>query len=273
MCAKQLKDVTDVDALISYLKDKGESHTYYYHYTSWDSFLKIYENSSFLLTRGNSLNINDQQEAFMKGAKPIWDKTYIGSFAYGYSENMAMWGLYGQPASDAIRIAIPKTEMLNWIHATKEVYIWDGAPIDSIRADVSLNDIVYVSGEAHGDNLLLSHQNKTLETVNVPALNGVDTFPQMTGYIKNAAWRYENEVRIRIELPYVVDGNEKIMIKIPDSVLSSIMVMEGPSFDNKSDDIYNFLHSQGRTQKSAFTGLLKYRSLCSLCAHGAFEKK
>ena len=272
MCTKQLTDVTDVDTLVSFLKTKGENHKCYYHYTSWDSFLKIFENSSFLLTRGNSLNINDQHEALMKGSWSTWNKTYSGSFAYGQSENMAMWGLYGQPETDAIRIAIPRAEMLNWIHGTKEVYIWDGAPIDSIRADVTLNDIVYVSGEAHSGNLLLSHQGKTLETDNIPGLKGVDTAHQMTGYIKNAAWRYENEVRIRVELPYSV-GKEKIMIKIPDYVLSAITVMEGPSFVYKTDDICKLLHSQYRIGESAFTGLLKYRSLCSLCAHGAFEKK
>ena len=234
--------------------------------------MKIYENASFLLTRGNSLNINDQHEALMKGSWSTWNKTYIGSFAYGQSENMAMWGLYGQPETDAIRIAIPKSAMLNWIHGTKEVYIWDGAPIDSIRADVSLNDIVYVSGEARSDDLLLYNNTQKLKTVNIPGLKGVDTTPQMTGYIKNAAWRYENEVRIRVELPYSV-GKEKIMIKIPDYVLSAITVMEGPSFVYKTDDICKLLHSQHRISESAFTGLLKYRSLCSLCAHEAFEKK
>lgn len=183
-----------------------------------------------------------------------------------------MWGVYGQPETDAIRIAIPRAEMLNWIHGTKEVYIWDGAPIDSIRADVTLNDIVYVSGEARSDNLLLCNNTQKLKTVNIHGLKGVDTTPQMTGYIKNAAWRYENEVRIRAELPYSV-GKEKIMIKIPDYVLSAITVMEGPSFVYKTDDICKLLHSQYRIAESAFTGLLKYRSLCSLCAHGAFEKK
>lgn len=63
------------------------------------------------------------------------------------------------------------------------------------------------------------------------------------------------------------------MIKIPDYVLSAITVMEGPSFVYKTDDICKLLHSQHRISESAFTGLLKYRSLCSLCAHGAFEKK
>ena len=213
MCTKQLKDVTDVYALVSFLKTKGENHKCYYHYTSWDSFLKIYENASFLLTRGNSLNINDQHEALMKGSWSTWNRTYIGSFAYGQSENMAMWGLY-----------------------------------------------------------LLCNNTQKLKTVNIHGLKGVDTTPQMTGYIKNAAWRYENEVRIRAELPYSV-GKEKIMIKIPDYVLSAITVMEGPSFVYKTDDICKLLHSQYRIAESAFTGLLKYRSLCSLCAHGAFEKK
>lgn len=142
----------------------------------------------------------------------------------------------------------------------------------TIRADVTLNDIVYVSGEARSDNLLLCNNTQKLKTVNIHGLKGVDTTPQMTGYIKNAAWRYENEVRIRTELPYSV-GKEKIMIKIPDYVLSAITVMEGPSFVYKTDDICKLLHSQYRIAESAFTGLLKYRSLCSLCAHGAFEKK
>ena len=65
-----LSDVKNVEELISFLETKGTNHNYYYHYTSWDSFVKIYTGSSFLLTRGNSLTINDQHEALMKGS---WD--------------------------------------------------------------------------------------------------------------------------------------------------------------------------------------------------------
>ena len=84
------------------------------------------------------------------------------------------------------------------------MFLWVCAPIDSIRADVTLNDIVYVSGEARSDNLLLCNNTQKLKTVNIHGLKGVDTTPQMTGYFNNAAWRYVNEVRIRAELAYCV---------------------------------------------------------------------
>ena len=103
----QKLDIKSVDSIINYLEQKGKNHRVYYHYTTWESLKKIMENKSFLLTRGNSLKINDQHEANKKGVKEVWDRTYIGSFAFGSSENMAMWGLYGLPWEDAIRIAIP----------------------------------------------------------------------------------------------------------------------------------------------------------------------
>lgn len=86
----QLADVTSIDSLIQFLSDKGKNHEQYYHYTTWSSFEKIYQNQSFLLTRGNSLHINDQHEAHMKGTWDEWNKTYVGSFSFGHAENMAM---------------------------------------------------------------------------------------------------------------------------------------------------------------------------------------
>ena len=75
-----LRDSQNIEELINFLKLKGNNHQYYYHYTTWDSFVKIYTCRSFLLTRGNSLTINDQHEAHMKGSWDVWNKTYIGSF-------------------------------------------------------------------------------------------------------------------------------------------------------------------------------------------------
>ncbi len=69
--------------------------------------------------------INDQHEALMKGSWNIWNRTYIGSFSYGSSENMAMWGLYGLPWEDAVRLEIPRVFMLNWIKSIEYVELWN----------------------------------------------------------------------------------------------------------------------------------------------------
>ena len=270
---KNLYEVENVESIIDYLQTKGSNHNYYYHYTSWESFKKIYSNRSFLLTRGNSMSINDQHEALMKGSYELWNKTYIGSFAFGASENMAMWGLYGLPWEDAVRIAIPKKEMLKWMQSLKEVYIWDNRRIDKIEDfDLSLADMLYVGGQTNSSDLRLTHKDKFWSTKNNPELYGLDTKPQMTGYIKNYAWHYENEVRIRIQLPYSI-GYEKILLDIPQSTIDSFQITTGPNFVWKDDSLYRELINNGKIIESSFAGLVRYRELCSLCQHGNFERR
>lgn len=264
-----LLKVKDIDDLIAFLKCKGKNHNNYYHYTSWDSFLKIYENKTFLLTRGNSLNINDQHEALMKGRMSEWNKTYIGSFAYGSAENMAMWGLYGQPTEDAIRIEISKEMMNKWFKEIQEAYFAEM----SIKIDnVSLADIIYVDGKDESDDLILTHRDTHLHTKDIQGLINVNKRPEMTGYIKNYAWHYENEVRIKVKLPYDY-GYDKIFVKIPEEVLNSMKIMVGPSFLGKGDQLYYQLLDQERIDFSGFRNLIKYRQLCSYCLHEKFIKK
>ena len=265
------KEITTIEDLLTYLKEKGRNHNYYYHYTSWDSFCKIYNGKSFLLTRGNSLNINDQHEAIMKGSWEEWNKTYIGSFSFGAAENMAMWGLYGLPWEDAVRIAIPKKAMLAWIDGIKTAYLWKNTVQQSVDVEVCLGDMVYVSGNSRSDNLQLTHRELTFETSNRYGLNGVSTDARMTGHIKNYAWRYENEVRLHIRLPHGT-GYEKILIDIPEAVLSEISITTGPSFVYKGDGLYQSLLEKGKIQSSAFENLVHYRPLCSFCRKGPFVR-
>lgn len=266
------KDISDISELMGYLEQKGRNHEYYYHYTSWDSFAKIYEGESFLLTRGNSLSINDQHEALMKGAWEEWNKTYIGSFSYGHAENMAMWGLYGLPAEDAIRIAISRKAMNIWINDIHDVYLWENGPVSRISGEIHLSDIVYVNGKSNSNDLQLTNSNYTIWTTTKVGLHGVDRDPRMTGYIKNYAWRYENEVRLHIHLTRNT-GYEKIMIKIPPAVLNTIEITTGPSFRYKSDALYKRLYEEGKINPSSFTNLVHYRPLCSFCQNSPFTRK
>lgn len=263
-----------VQGLIDYLELKGKNHKKYFHYTTWDSLKKIYENNSFLLTRGNSLKINDQHEAIMKGSYQEWNKTYIASFSFGSSENMAMWGLYGLPWEDAVRIAIPQKEMLSWLDSIKDVEVWDpqkkNNPLNNIR--VCLNDIVYVNGKKNDDYYQLTHASRNWIVRNEAAFYRFDESSLMTGYIKNYAWHYENEVRLKITTPFDVHS-EKIKIDIPFETITSFEITTGPCFEYKNDKLYSDLMSNGKLNPSGFEHLVKYRPLCSLCQHKKFEKK
>lgn len=270
---QNLKKITSIEDLIKFLETKGNNHKYYYHYTSWDSFAKIYNSRSFLLTKGNSLIINDQHEAKMKGSLDIWNKTYIGSFAYGSSENMAMWGLYGLPAQDAIRITIPSKAMLNWIDKISWIYLWDNGRKDSI-CDIkkSLTDIVYINGRRGNNEFKLSCGYDYVNMKNDLGFKNIDINPMMTGYIKNYAWKYEDEVRLKIELPQKYNY-EKILVDIPEDTIKSFSITTGPNFQYKNDELYGQLKSEGRIKKSGFNGLLRYRELCSMCKYQHFIKK
>ena len=275
----KITDVKDIDSMIAFLKEKGGNHENYYHYTTWDSLTKIMLNKTFLLTRGNSLRINDQHEALMKGSREEWDKIYIGSFAFGASENMAMWGLYGLPWSDAVRITIPKASMIQWINSIKKIKLFEkGNTVDyRDNFDISLNDIVYVGGKKGTNNLYLTHSGRSITVSETYPLYGIDTIPKMTGYIKNYAWQYENEVRLRIRLGHKT-GSEKICVDIPDEVIDSIIVTMGPCFERndnerKHKELLHRLFDERRINESGFENLVKYRALCELCQHKSFLKK
>lgn len=207
----------------------------------------------------------------MKGTWEEWNKTYIGSFSFGAAENMAMWGLYGLPWEDAVRIAIPQKAMLNWIDGIDTVYLWDKNGSQPISAKICLSDMVYVSGQSYSNKLQLTHRDSTFDTTNKRGLYGVSSDPRMTGHIKNYAWKYENEVRLHIRLTQST-GFEKILVKIPPSVLSEITVTTGPSFVYKGDDLQQLLWAEGRIENSGFENLVKYRPLCSLCNNGPFTR-
>lgn len=271
---KKLSDVKDISSMISFLKERGENHTNYYHYTTWDSLTKIIQNKTFLLTRGNSLNINDQQEAHMKGSWREWNKIYIGSFAFGASENMAMWGLYGLPWQDAVRISISKEQMNSWINGITRVGLFEnGQTIDYQSGfDVVLTDIVYAGGKRGTNNLRLTHYGKHITVSDTYPLYEIDTNPIMTGFIKNYAWHYENEVRLRIHLTNDT-GYEKISVNIPDDIINSITVMTGPYFKWKNDKLYNNLVNENRIVESGFKNLVHYKELCDMCQYNSFVKK
>ena len=270
---KNIYEVNNVKSLISFLEEKGLNHNYYHHYTSWDSFKKIYSNKSFLLTRGNSLSINDHHEALTKGSWEIWNKTYIGSFAFGSSENMAMWGLYGLPWNDAVRISIPKAQMIKWIKSLKTVNIWDGEIKGTITPQkISLTDIAYIGGIKGSCDLKITHSDKSFSTSKLPELHKLDEKPEITGYIKNYAWHYENEVRLRVELFRDI-GYDKVLLELPQDTLNAIRLTTGPYFAWKDDQLYTELCSQGRVNESGFKNLVNYRTLCSMCKYENFKRK
>ncbi len=186
---------------------------------------------------------------------------------------MAMWGLYGLPWEDAVRISIPKDDMLYWIKNLSSVSLWDNGEQGIVTpSKISLTDIVYVGGVKGSNDLRLTHNDKSFSISRLNELHKLDENPKMTGYIKNFAWRYENEVRIRVELSRDT-GYEKIMLKIPQETIDAIQITTGPYFRWKDDALYQELCRQGKINESGFKNLVRYRAICSMCQHETFVRK
>ena len=270
----ELERINSPEEMRDFLERKGRNHNYYYHYTTLNSFQKICANQSFLLSRGNSQKINDQHEATMKGSYAEWNKTFFASFSYGSSENMAMWALYGIPWSKAIRIAIPQKAMVQWLESIKEIGVWAVTnetciPEKIIPSYKCLNDIVYVRGEKGDERFKVFHSGATRVIDNEGTFNKFDERECMTGYVKNYAWHYENEVRLKISVPDGVYA-EKIVVDIPDAILTQCTIMTGPCFDNSNDSFINQMVSRFTFEKSGFDRLVRFRTICDLCEHKHF---
>ncbi len=268
-----LRDIRDSNTLIEYLEQKGCNHKNYYHYTNWESFEKIMEYRTFLLTRGNARSINDQHEAKMKGNYDVWNRTYIASFSYGSSENIAMWGLYGLPRKDAIRICIPKSEMLKWYNSIEEFFVWDENQVtDTVNEfNKSLTDIVYIQGRKNDSSFTLTHSFDNATKQNRDQFYKLDEMPEMTGYIKNYAWRYENEVRLKIKSDVYL-GSEKICLQLPQSLIDSISITTGPGFVRKNSPLLRRLEKKQRVFTSGFSQLVNLRDICNYCEHSFLRR-
>ena len=276
---EEFKQITTTPDLLEFLKKKGMNHNYYHHYTSLDSVIKIIASDFFLLTRGNATCMNDQQECQAKGSQELWNQTYIGSFSYGDSENMAMWGLYSLPWEDAVRISIPKNALLKWISSIDKVYKVtlpvlkkeEIAPLPQ----VVLSDIVYTDGKQEETATRLYWNNSSMK-VGENHFYDIDHEPEMTGFIKNDAWRYENEVRIHIQFDRDIQS-ERIGINIPPEVINSLMITAGPYcsgdlLERIAGKIPQLLNTH-QVQESGFKRLVNYRTLCSMCGKEPFVRK
>lgn len=282
MDIKSFKSAEMPRDVLFFLEVKGNNHKYYHHYTNIDSLIKMIHSKYFLLTRGNSVNINDQHEYRAKGSAELWNKTYLASFAYGDSENMAMWGLYGLPWEEAIRISIPQKAMKKWIAGISDVFsarfINGNLQTEQLRVPfrARLSDIVYIDGKQDSESSKLYWNGESVSLKDRPLLKGIDLEPQMTGFIKNDAWKYENEVRVHIQLQKETD-EERIAIKLTDEVVSSMIITAGPYFkgnlEEKIAEKVPFVLNNFQFEESGFKNLVKYRSLCTMCQHETFVRK
>ena len=263
------------EKLANFLKYLSLTHSWYHHYTTLESLEKILNSHTFKMTRGASRKLNDLHEIDEKGEKDTWKRTYISCFNYSgeevinyrseikntimREENMAMWGLYGKPKSDAIRISFPRETFFKLLNkASVKVKTDDKNNVnEDIIDEIYPTDVFYAKGSDKDSALeFQTHIDKRINFGFVPLNNDKEDNwlfeflknNPLTGCVKNYSWHYEDEVRIIARIKKVDKNdyyNEKkevnkevkkvlkedsIFLNIPHDLLKSFIITTGPSF-------------------------------------------
>lgn len=262
--AMKFNEITTAVDLAQYLVSRKKifdcTEQYVSHYTSIDSLEKIL--STRCLYLNNPTNMNDGLEF----SSPMMDssKLYFASFTLDNSENIGMWSMYGQPWDKGVKITIPKRTFMNWVSNVKLVYNVNPDTFEMEMHntysenlfEVKIGRVAYAEkNESDGDYVLSCGERNKNEK-----LKKVDS-SVLTGFIKDAAWSYEKEIRLRVDFLQRV-STTKVAVDIPNEIMNSLIITTGPRFIY-NDRIKGFL-SEWKVRKSIFDGKLTY-IYCDQC--------
>ncbi len=252
--------------MVRYLTSKKKinelSEKYVSHYTNYEVAKKIIDGKMFQLS--NPANMNDGLE--FSSPKMDCSKLYFASFSIEDSENIGMWSMYGQPWEDGIKISIPKKIFVSWAEKIQRVFYVDSethnvitnSPLSKDRFKASISRVAYVEWDDSGHVV----QIRCGDNAHNDRIKSVDS-PMFTGLIKDIAWSYEKEVRLRVDLSSAIP-EKKVAIIIPDDIMKRIVITTGPRFRNysKTKEFGNVPD----VRTSIFTGKLNY-VYCDKCRY------
>ena len=252
---------------IKHHRSNGEQN-YVYHYTNRSSALAIMKSKLWYMNSPKYMN-DGLELIYLEEAKT--SNIFFGSFLSEQEESIAMWSLYAQPWIDGVIIRIPVEKMKEWVKRKARIYKADRKtkkPLELLdQPKMELHLVAYTNGES-----LESKEDEVMRCGNQENTNfhGILDHYSLAGYVKDMAWSYEKELRLRVS----IDSNEEIeavTIEIPDEIINSFEFITGPRFEGnllaqmrqKVDKKFN----ENRIVPSLFTGRLN-RIYCDECEKG-----
>ena len=265
-------EITTPTELIAYLdsSERLKSRKFLYHYTTIEKAIKIFKSKTWHL--GNPHDMNDVVE-YRNGDSHRWNNIFFASFMAENKESIAMWSMYAQPWVDGVKIAIPISTMKAWLKSVDEILEVSPTNYELTGNSIPINErnAIHISSVAYSNATSCDSNNNTetlmwsnKKNTKIPNCQQIS---ELTGYIKDDAWDYEKEVRLKAEFENTF-GFRRVAIKIPDSVLDEITISSGPLFEG--DLLQRMYYELGRsyhTDQSFFAGKLNIRSACDSCQY------
>lgn len=264
------KDINNPTDLVLYLCDDAKrlsNSGYIYHYTTLNSLIKIIKSKRWHLAKAADMNDNLE---FNNGDMTRWPNIFFSSFMTEDKESIGMWSMYAQPWEKGVKIAIPSTVARNWIHSIielEEISVLDYAPtgkkVELDNTQLKLASVVY----SNTDSLTKKDAMEKLCWSNVVNTNlrSAAHIKELTGYVKDMAWSYEKEIRIRGEFNNL-EGFDRVAIDLPDEVIDSMIITASPLFEGDLlAELQKVTELQLSTDYSLFKERLIIKSICQTC--------
>lgn len=259
--------------LIEYLSnstDRVDNKSHVMHYTCLEAVIAIISSRYWYI--GNPHNMNDGLE-YSHGSPDLWNKIFFSSFMAEEKESIAMWSMYAQPWAKGVKISIPAIVFKKWVREIKTVYRANPDTKQAIpeielgtdKASVKIVKVAY----CNSDSKIKSEQEKmSCGEAHNEIMTDLLKNRELVGYLKNEAWHYEKEIRLRIDLKDDIKFNA-VAIKVPDYVIDSMVITAGPLFEgNLKEKIEEIIHKYKiSTEESIFTGKFNVSSPCIKCEY------
>ena len=218
---------------------------------------------------GSPFNMNDGLE-LSHGDNSIWKSVFFASFMLEPKESIAMWSMYAQPWNKGVMLRIPVEQFKKLAKENPRVFVADKRTKKANRdkqiydARVSSYAVAYTNAD--------SKSKKETETLmcgyetNQNIFNVLES-NQLVGYIKDSAWSYENEYRLRVDTASNKEY-EAVAIELSDDFVDSIEIVSGPRFEGEllqriEEEIGNMV-AETRVRKSIFDKKLNW-VYCDSC--------
>lgn len=265
--------ITTPSELAKYLDNVSsrlQKRVYLYHYTKLPNLIAMFRSKCWHLC--SAKDMNDLLE-YKNGDSSRWNNLFFASFMTESKESIGMWSMYSQPWERGVKIAIPVAIVKNWIKKCTEIFEVDlnTKQLTGQKIKISPNVTLWLSSVAYSnaESLEYTGMQETISWSNRHNSNikNATTIPELTGYIKDNAWDYEKEVRLKAEFDNI-HNFKRVAIALPDEVLDAMIITAGPLFEGDLlDEIKKEIQRTVETDTSLFSGNLKLESICINCSY------
>ena len=271
---RKFSNINTSEELKLYLDDmtnRLKNSPYLYHYTTISNVVKMIKGKTWHL--GNAAGMNDNLE-YKNGDSYRWNNLFFSCFMGEDKESIGMWSMYAQPWEKGVKIALPKEVIRKWIRETKEILeistsnyqpTGQAITIGENGARLKLSSVAY----CNADSLQETKAKEKLiwSTATNTNIKDAVRIPELTGYIKDMAWSYEKEIRIKADFDNI--GNiKRVAIPLTDEVMDAMTITASPLFEGDLHaELEREIARQIKTGKSIFTNRLNIRTICQECEY------